>query len=140
MADEVPQGFRVPTRTARLRFEGFEGFEGCEVLVSLDISWEDYFYFDELKDRADTPARESLEKFGNSFLDSWNLVDAQGQPLPANAEGLFRLPPWFTIMLLDKWKEAMEVAAGVYGPLGRPSPNGKRAAARSRRKSSMPAS
>ena len=136
------KGFRVPTRTARVSFEGYEGFEGAEVLLALDLTWDDLMYFEPFfEDRSKTaPPVELMRRFADSFLHSWNFVDEEGNPLPCNGDGMMKLAPWLGMLLLNSWKDAMEVAAGISGPLAKPSPNGKSGAGRSRRKSAGNAS
>ena len=124
----MAEGFRVPTRTARLSFEGFEGFEGAEVTISLDLSWDDFMYFEQFFDdpKKKVAPVELMRRFAESFLGTWNFVGQDGEPLPCNGDGMMQLPPWISMLILNKWKEAMEVAAGISGPLAGRSLNGKR--------------
>jgi len=109
-------GFKLPPRLAVLTFEELEGFEECQVRLSLSITWDDYFEFDEADAKMDREAmRAMLDKFGDQWLYDWNMTRDDDTPIPATGEGLRSIDSWFGLMLIEKWKEAMQAAAGTSG-------------------------
>ena len=114
-------GFEVPRRTAVLQFEG-EEYEGCEVRCVFDISLGDLLYFDNLE-AGSQKAEEAMRRFGDSFLESWN-VEINGESVPATGDGIMLVPAPFALMMLNAWREAMTKIAGVSDPLGDASKNG----------------
>ena len=118
-------GFEVPRRTAVLTFEG-EEYEGCEVRCLFDISLRDLLYFDALE-AGSQKAEEAMRRFGDSFLESWN-IEIDGESVPATGEGIMLVPAPFALMMLNAWREAMTKMAGVSDPLGEASKNGESSA------------
>jgi hypothetical protein len=65
---------------------------------------------------------EMVELVGLALIE-WNLQDATGEPVPADAQGLRSQDKDFTLAVINAWIEAV---AGVARPLGQPSPGGDR--------------
>jgi len=114
-------GFQVPRKTARLQFEGDE-FDNCEIVVALDLSLGASDHMAELQ-KADSP-KEMIGFFADNCIDSWNLEDADGKPLPVIAETFFQLPAWFSLLMINGWAAAVKKASEVAPPLDEPSKNG----------------
>ena len=119
-------GFQVPRKTARLIFEDSE-YDGCEVVCGVDVSFEQLAYFAGVGE--DTDNEEMFRAFADGFIISWNIEDKDGSPLPANGDGLVKLPAWFAILIMQSWQEAMLKLSQVPGPLDGPSKNGEKSAA-----------
>jgi hypothetical protein len=61
-----------------------------------------------------------FETFADALL-SWNLVDDDDAPVPADLNGLWAQDLDFVLNLIAEWMTAI---AGVPGPLPQPSPDG----------------
>lgn len=114
-------GYRVERRTARLRLE--EPFEGAELVCRLDINTELYMRIAPLIERSQgQPTGELVGLFAEQIIESWNLEDAQGAPLPIQAETILReLPAALVGQIMAGWQAAMDTEVSVAAPLGPPS-------------------
>ena len=119
-------GFQVPRKTARLIFEDSE-YDGCEVVCAVDVSFEQLAYFAGVGEGTDN--EEMFRAFADGFIISWNIEDAGGNPLPADGDGIVKLPAWFAILIMQGWQEAMVELSKVPDPLDGPSKNGEKSAA-----------
>ena len=120
-------GFKVPRKTARLKFEGDE-FEGLEIVCALDLSFDEQEYIRDLQAKGDEATskelRELLGFFAERCIKSWNLEDADGKALPVSGDAFMQLPGWFGMKVLGGWAQAVRKASEVDSPLGEPSQNG----------------
>ncbi len=115
-------GFKVPKRTAVLKFEG--DYEGAEVKIRLDAPIGTFLEIQDL-----VTAGKQLEVFavfGDELLISWNLEDDKGKPLPATGTGMKALPIAFGNVLIAEWLEAIQ---NVPAPLAKTSAAGSTSAA-----------
>lgn len=133
----MPKGFRLPTRTARLVFEG--EYAGAEVVVKLDVSLGLLLRFLELQEVANAvdpdavgesveSAKKTLELFGlfaDAALVGWNLERIDGTAIPTGREGMLEVTPAFAQVLLKEW---VEVAIVPPAPLVAVSSNGSTSA------------
>jgi len=103
-------GFKIPRRTARLVFQ--DAYEGAEVVVRLDVSVGTFLEIQELVD-AEKQLRV-FQLFGDTVLDSWNIMDDDGKSIPANGKGMNLIPIDLANIILSQWAE---VATGVEAPL-----------------------
>ena len=78
-----------------------------------------------------------VERFATEVLLEWNLDGRDGKPLPATSEGLAAIPTPLVVAILQRY---FEVVAGIPGPLGGPSSNGRSALGTSPEKSTPPVS
>lgn len=114
-------GFRLPKRTALIEFEEGHEYHGLRVRVVLDAPVEFMLAMQTAVSGGLEQAGEALRAFGDDCLLEWNLEGDDGQPVPANGNGMLRLPPVATGQLITRW---MEAATQPAAPLGGQSPNG----------------
>ena len=112
-------GFRLPKKTARIKFEGTD-YDGAEAEVSLSLSIEQMFHVHDLISGGDIV--EGFRNFGEIVLISWNLEDDNGDPIPPTSEGFMSTPDRiFLNIIIDHWVQAMK---GVPVPLESQSQGG----------------
>lgn len=95
-------------------------YAGARATCAGDLSLGAYFAFT----KGGAAAEEGghiLERFGREILLDWNIDDKDGNPLPANEEGLLAIPLELASALLKGWNEAM---SGVPSPLDDESGDG----------------
>jgi len=107
-------GFRVPEKTAMVRFDGTD-YDGAEILLRLSVSLARYLELRELSEAGDQAGMASL--FGDHMLASWNLEDDSG-PIDASGTGMMGLPMEFATLIITQW---VDVVANVPAPLDQPS-------------------
>lgn len=109
--------------TLKLIFED-EEFEGLEVRVR-QVPLATFIDIADLSSRdfSTENMRELFREFGE-LLESWNVEDGNGQPVPATAEGLYGMDWAFGVRLVQVWIETVQGMAGRL-PLGAGSPSGK---------------
>lgn len=95
----------------------------CQKEVSNDGWWD---FTKTVSDDADPDdkrdlQRRQLQRFGREILIEWNLDDADGNPVPATADGMTSIPQALAISLYWLWIEAL---VGVPSPLGDESSDG----------------
>jgi len=111
----VRQGFRIPVKTALIKFEGTD-YDGAEIKVRLSVS---FARFIELRESAQSEDQEGMARlFGEHILMEWNLEDANGEPITADADGMFVIPMELTNLVMQHWVEAV---IAVPGPLSETS-------------------
>jgi len=112
------KGFQLPERTAVMEFEGGD-YEGAEVRVRLDVPLS--YFLDVQGLLASDKAWQGIPLFIERVLLGWNLVDAQGEPIPATLEEAPQVSQAFISLVITRWAELI---AGVPAPLDANSPNG----------------
>ena len=112
---EVRKGFRLPEKTARITFEGTD-YDGAEIQLRLSVSFAQFIALRESAQGEDQAAMARL--FGQNVLMDWNLEDADGKPIPADAEGMLAIPLELTNLIVQHW---VEEVAGVPAPLSETS-------------------
>ncbi|MFQ6030112.1 MAG: hypothetical protein ACE5Q6_21775 [Dehalococcoidia bacterium] len=117
--------FKLPQRTATLKFTDSD-FKGAVVVARLDVPLSFFLELQEFVAHQET--WKVLEPFGDQVLQSWNLVDEEDQPLPADSAGLKQVSYAFANLLIQSWTEAV---ASLPAPLAGPSANGRPSAAAS---------
>ena len=112
---EVRKGFRLPEKTARVTFEGTD-YDGAEIQLRLSVSFAQFIA---LRESAMGEDQEFMARlFGETVLMEWNLEDEDGQPLPADGDGMMAIPLDLTNLVVQHWVEAV---AAVPTPLEQPS-------------------
>ena len=106
-------GFHIATKAA-LVLTG-NAWKGAEVICRLNVP------IGTVLDAKFPPDQESLTEWFGNVVESWNLEDEGGKPLPCTAENFAQLPTGFRLRLYSTW---MDVATGMASPLGQRSPNG----------------
>lgn len=122
-------GFKVPKRTIPLNFKGTE-LEGLEVNIK-PLPLGEYLEFQKGFRRLVESSNEVTEEDEQFFIDtincfaqvidSWDLEDENGTPVPATRDGIMSLDSVFVIALLDAFMAAIE---GVDEDLGKDSTSG----------------
>ena len=118
---EQLKGYRLPDRTALIRFEG--DYAGAEVRVRLSMSLGDSFEFATLASSPENidHVKEVYKLFAQRLI-SWNLLDNKSKPIPATYEGMTSLEDMrFVFALIQAFKEEI---TGVSVPLAASSANG----------------
>lgn len=111
-------GFEEPQDTARLVFEG--DYAGAEVVCRLNVPLGTYFAIGKSQSGGNDAAEEALRLLGDNVLVAWN-VERNGQPVPANGDGMMQISPRFATLILGEW---LKVAAEVPAPLDDRSTSG----------------
>jgi len=108
---EVRKGFRLPEKTARITFAGTD-YDGAEIQVLLSVSFGQFIA---LREAAQGEDQEGMARlFGENVLMAWNLEDGDGEPIPANGDGMLAIPLELTNLVVQHW---VEEVAGVPAPL-----------------------
>ena len=107
-------GFKVPDKTAMVRFEGTD-YDGAEILLRLNVSLSHYLKLRELAEVSDQAGMAQL--FGDHMLSSWNLEDENGL-IEASGKGMMDLPMEFATLIIGQWVDSV---ANVPAPLDQPS-------------------
>lgn len=97
--------FRPPERYAQVIGEDeFEGFEARVMISPVPLA-----YTLRLRESGEGPAelRVLAEEFGDRFLESWNVVDENGEPVPADAAGVLTQPEALLAVLITEWGKAL---------------------------------
>lgn len=113
-------GFKVQRTSIRLIFDepALEGAEvvcrGVPVSVFLDLA--------NLKEQDGAEAAQQLfAMFAEKALESWNLEEEDGTPIPATSEGVLSLETALVMRIIRAW---MGSVTNPPAPLGKPSDNG----------------
>ena len=112
---KAKKGFRIPDQTAHLTFSGTD-YDGAEIWVRLNVSFRHYIHLREAAEGDDQARMADL--FGGNVLMDWNLEDDDGQPIPANGEGMLQIPLSLAMLVVQYWVEAV---SGVSSPLSETS-------------------
>jgi hypothetical protein len=109
------KGFRLPERTARINFAGTD-YDGAEIQVRLSVSFAQFI---ELRESAQGEDQEGMARlFGENVLMDWNLEGADGEPIPADGDGMLAIPLELTNLVVQHW---VEEVARVPSPLSETS-------------------
>jgi hypothetical protein len=107
----VRKGFRLPEKTARITFEGTD-YDGAVIQLRLSVTFAQFI---ELRESAQGEDQEGMARlFGQNVLMEWNLDDDDGEPIPADGEGMLAIPLELTNLIVQHWVEAV---TGVPAPL-----------------------
>ena len=115
---KAAKGFRIPKRTARLIFTDTQ-YLGAEVVIRLDVSIAGFVEIQDLI--ASENQLKVFKVFGDKVLESWNLQQDDGTPIPANGEGMNSISMDLGNVILSEWAE---VVTQVPPPLEGNSNNG----------------
>ena len=130
-------------------FDDIEGYPGVEVKCVVGMSLGKYLQLGEMNEAgsSDDNALDKAVKFAGSSREwaedviiSWNLVDEDDEPIPANGAGYLMLPPELSGAILKRWTAYLADKASDAEK--KPSANGRSASSaqtenrRSRRRSS----
>jgi hypothetical protein len=100
------KGFRIPDKVAVITFEGTD-YDGAEIRAKLNVNFK---YFSEIQAAISEDSTNGLrvaELFGDHALIDWNLEDYEGDPVPANAEGMTMIPVELVNLMVGHWAEAV---------------------------------
>ena len=100
------KGFRIPDKIAVITFEGTD-YDGAEIRAKLNVNFK---YFSEIQAAISEDSTNGLrvaELFGDHALIDWNLEDDDGDPVPANAEGMTMIPVELVNLMVGHWAEAV---------------------------------
>lgn len=111
--------FEIGGHTVVLEFADGTPLAGAEVRASLDVPIRDYLAMQRAMLAADgDTGMESFEAayhlFGETALISWNLA-RNGEPIPANGDGVLMLPFPAANACLQAWVAAVSGAGGNSG-------------------------
>lgn len=111
-------GFELPDTTTRILFDGGP-YEGAEVVMSLDLTMEQAFMLDKVKN--EDP--EKLVDAMAAYLVEWNITKG-GEPVPCTPTELKRRPMPFVMELFKGMRRALSTVVTVDAPFDEPSSNG----------------
>ena len=116
----MAKGFMVERRTASLNFAEDSPYYGVEATVSISMPFKTLFWFQENAGSGDASSTaEALARFGDNFLIEWNVLDPDGNPYEASAEGVGLVEDAGVVLaLMTAWIEAV---ASPATPLSQPS-------------------
>lgn len=117
--------YEVKRRTCTLDLGA--DYEGANVKCKLDVSMDLYFEFMALDQANPESIKSAMESFGREVLISWE-IEEDGEKLPADADGLKRLPPALVLAMIQSWAQG---AGDVPLVSAAPSLNGSTLAAAS---------
>jgi len=108
-------GFEVSKSSVRLEFAEGTLLSGATVQVSTDMSVRDFINLQRSlgalsKDGSGDEWQRTYALFGESYLESWDLV-RNGEPLTADAEGMLSLPIRVASELFNAWVQALVAPA-----------------------------
>lgn len=109
---------KLPRSTFTIVFEAPHEYAGLEVVLSRRLPLGLLF---EMQASASDLEPETVERFADAALVSWNLEDDDG-PVPATAAGMMRQDYALLMTLVNKWTE---VVTQPGAPLDGGSANGK---------------
>jgi len=100
-------GYQWPTTTYRLDFTDGR-LQGLEVYCRAGsvAQHEAIAAAGDLEDATPDQAMAEITKVFAESLDSWNLDDRQGLPVPATLEGLKQQEPEFVALVVGAWVDA----------------------------------
>ena len=107
--------FTLQTRRAILLFKQ-EEYEGLHIEARLDVDLRTFLDLQMLAGSGEANAhdlKEAFTMFGNEILESWNLEEEDGTPLPADAAGFLTLPPFLGTAILTAWSDAASTSGEV---------------------------
>lgn len=118
--------YKRKRRTVTLEFTDEQGeFAGLEVeAASLPLG--EFFKLSKAVSKGDVTEREMemlLGTFARSLV-SWNVVEEDGTPVPANYDGIMTMDLDFVLKLVDTWLRAVS-PPDPGSDLGKGSPSGK---------------
>lgn len=97
-------GFQLPARTVVFKFENTD-YEGAEVKARLDVPLS---MFLQIQDAIDSEkALDVFTPFGDMVLESWNIVDRNEEPIPADGKGMLEITVPFATLLMSEWAKAV---------------------------------
>ena len=105
----MAKGFTVARRTASLNFAEGSEYYGVEATVSISMPFKTLFWFQENAGSGDASSTaEALARFGDDFLVEWNVLDPDGNPYEASAEGVGLVEDsGLVLALMTAWIEAV---------------------------------
>jgi hypothetical protein len=123
MTSRKHEGFRVEPRVAILDFADDSPYHGVEAKVRTSVAFETLFWFQRNAENTDAEtSAEALNRFGDEFLISWNLLDDDGKPYPPTGPGVCSvIDSGLVTALMGGWIEAVVEPPA---PLSGPSKNG----------------
>ena len=102
-------GFKVPNRTANIELNS--GFTGAEAVCKVEVSLGLFLELQDFENNMDT----ALMRFGDEVIESWNLENEAGEPIPCDADGMKQISVQLATALIGAWGEAIsdpETAVG----------------------------
>ena len=92
-------------------------FKGAVVTCRLDLTAEEQFALLSDGEGKAKSAEEQFRAIGDRVLKSWNLCDRDGVQIPANGDGMMRIPAALAALIRDNYIPA----AWSLAPLSQPS-------------------
>jgi hypothetical protein len=119
----MAKGFMVERRTAVIDFAEDSAYHGVEARVKTNVAFETLFWFQRNAASTDVEtSAQALNKFGDQFLISWNLIDDEGNPYPSTGDGVCSVADsGLVTAIMGGWIEAVAQAPS---PLSQQSGNG----------------
>tara|TARA_Y100000310_G_scaffold328884_1_gene397743 strand:- start:105 stop:473 length:369 start_codon:yes stop_codon:yes gene_type:complete len=97
-------GFQLPARTVVFKFENTD-YEGAKVKARLDVPLS---MFLQIQDAIESEkALDVFTPFGDMVVESWNIVDRNEKPIPADGEGMLQITVPFATLLMSEWAKAV---------------------------------
>lgn len=130
-------GYRKTVRRIEVSLRGHKVYgqdDECPVAYARGKSLGDYLALlgmaDTQEEGEEAPSGlvRQLEAFGDA-LDSWNLEDEDGKPIPCTREGLFSIDNDLALALATEWIERLGGKVDNADPLPDSSPAGGQSAA-----------
>jgi len=109
MTSRKHEGFKVEKRKADIVFAEDSPWHGVEAEVITSIPFKTLLWFQKnAEDASAENTHEAIRVFADQFLVSWNVIDDDGKPYPASAEGVEQVPDYDLVTsLLTGWIEAV---------------------------------
>ena len=114
--------FQMPSRHAVITFDEGTTYAGAEVRCLLRANVHEALEIARLSESTDDTDREGATRFfAERFVQSWNLEDEAGVPIPYTVETFLDQPIDFVMAIIRKWSDGI---ASVAPPLDEPSNDG----------------
>lgn len=102
-------GYRPKRTPCKLDFSGTE-FDGLEV-TTRPVPMSVMIDAATASASADPAAGRQIAATFAYALESWNVEDDEGQPVPADLDGLMSQPPQFVYAVINAWAASLAGAA-----------------------------
>lgn len=117
------RGFQMPSRTVLLTFDDGSPYHGAEVRCTLRMTLEQTLALQRMTAvQADGDIEGAARTFAETVLLSWNLMDDDGEPIPATADAFLEQPTDFVMSVINHWQAAVTQPDA---PLASPATNGE---------------
>jgi hypothetical protein len=97
--------FTVKRKTQTLELTG--DYEGGEVVVVASAPMSFLFQISGMDESGMKEQEALVRRFGDDLIVSWNLVDEDGNDIPANGDGAASLPSDIFNAIVTAWTQAI---------------------------------